>query len=195
MPELSVNANRILVASDAWGTRLLLRHCRPLNREQFHRRFEMGLGSLHDTFTHIVSVTRRWTDRLAGRPTRPMLHPPAADPHMPGEPKDRTIDELVELVDDAERDLLAVLSDDPAWLASIVTLEWPGPAPGDPVKVYSFSRAAVIVHLTTHGYHHRAQVLNMIRHLGVPGVSDALPEPSTADWQAATESPPVMRAV
>ena len=46
--------------------------------------------------------------------------------------------------------------------------------------------------MTTHGYHHRAQVLNMLRHLNLPGVSDKLPEPSAVDWQGAVESPPVI---
>ncbi|MFM9957324.1 MAG: DinB family protein [Phycisphaerales bacterium] len=192
MPTLSINANRILIASDAWGTRILLEQSRPLTREQFHRRFEMGLGSIHDTFTHIISVTRRWTDRLADRPTRPMLLALAEHPHIPGESRERTIDELLELTNDAERDLYAVVREDPAWLASTVTTEWPGE--DGTVKCYTFSRAAVIVHLTTHGYHHRAQILNMLRHLNVPGVSDSLPEPSAADWQSEIESPPVIRA-
>lgn len=192
MADLSTDANRILIASDAWGTRTLLRHCRPLSHAQFHQRFEIGLGSLHDTFTHIISVARRWTDRLAGRTPRAMLMVLAEFPHLGGEAKERGIDELTALADEAEADLLRIISSDPAWLASTVTVEWPG-EPGT-VKVYTFSRAAVIVHLTTHGYHHRAQALNMIKRLAVPGVSDRLPEPSAVDWQAAVESSAEIRA-
>lgn len=58
----------ILLAHDTWGTRKLLELCRPLSREQFHRRFEIGLGSLHETLTHIISTMRRWSDRLENRP-------------------------------------------------------------------------------------------------------------------------------
>lgn len=72
-----------------------------------------------------------------------------------------------------------------------VTVEWPGDE--GKVKVYTFTRGAVFVHLTTHGYHHRAQCLNMLRHLQVPGMSDCLPEPSAADWQSAIESPPTVK--
>ena len=43
--------------------------------------------------------------------------------------------------------------------------------------------AEPLVHVTTHGMHHRAQCLNMLRHLGVPGVSDRLPEIDPLDWQ------------
>lgn len=191
MPALSFDANHILIASDAWCTRALLEHSRPLSREQFHRRFEIGLGSLHDSFTHIISVMRRWTDRLAGRTPRPMLHALPKYPHLSGESKDRSIDDLLELLNDAERDLYAVVKSDPAWLASTVTLDWPSEDPPGITKTYTFTRGCVIVHLTTHGYHHRAQALNMLRHLNVPGVSDKLPEPSAVDWQAAVESPPM----
>lgn len=46
-----------------------------------------------------------------------------------------------------------------------------------------FEIGAALVHVTTHGMHHRAQCLNMLRHLGVPGISDRLPEIDPLDWQ------------
>lgn len=189
MPTLSSDPCRILVQSDAWCTRRVLESCRSLSRDQFHRRFEMGLGTIHLTLTHILSTMRRWTDRLAGRTPRPMLHAVPDHPQVGGEDKDRSVDELLAILDEGERDLLAVLRPDPAWLAGVVSLEWKGD--DGVVKTHSFSRAAVVAHVTTHGYHHRAQVLNMLRHLSVPGVSDKLPELSVVDWQGEVESPPV----
>lgn len=191
MPTISSDPNHILIASDAWGTRLLLRHCAGLSREQFHRRFEIGLGTLHETFTHIISASRRWTDRLAVRTVRPMLNAVPGRASPGADVRERSVDELLALLDEAEQDLSRVVVRDPGWLASTLSVEWPG-ADGV-VKTYTFSRAAVVVHLTTHGYHHRAQALNMLRHLNVPGVSDKLPEPSAVDWQSAVESPPVIR--
>jgi uncharacterized damage-inducible protein DinB len=44
----------------------------------------------------------------------------------------------------------------------------------------------MLVHVTTHGMHHRAQCLNMLRHLAVPGVSDRLPEIDVLEWQIRT---------
>jgi uncharacterized damage-inducible protein DinB len=44
----------------------------------------------------------------------------------------------------------------------------------------------MLVHVATHGSHHRAQGLNMLRRLGLPGVSDRLPEIDVLDWQART---------
>jgi uncharacterized damage-inducible protein DinB len=45
-------------------------------------------------------------------------------------------------------------------------------------KTFSFPRVGVLVHVTTHGMHHRAQCLNMLRHLGVT----PLPPSSVAEW-------------
>jgi uncharacterized damage-inducible protein DinB len=39
------------------------------------------------------------------------------------------------------------------------------------------------VHVTTHGMHHRAQCLNVLRRLEVPGVSDRLPDLDALEWQ------------
>jgi uncharacterized damage-inducible protein DinB len=40
------------------------------------------------------------------------------------------------------------------------------------------TRGAVLAHVTTHGTHHRAQCLNMLRRLGV----NPLPPSSVAEW-------------
>ncbi len=191
---LSAELSRILIASDAWGTRAVLDVCEGLPREAFHRRFEIGLGSLHDTLTHMVSTMRRWTDRLAGRAPRAMLHAVPGFPNVSGEAKDRTAGEIRVLLDEAERDLLetaaAIVSQ--SRLGVTIKLEWPGTGAEEGfIKTYTFTLGAVIAHVTTHGYHHRAQCLNMLRQLGapVPGVTEGLPEPSAVDWQAAVESP------
>lgn len=183
----------ILLSHDAWGTRLILDLCRRVTREQFHQRFDIGPGSLHDTLTHMISAMRRWTDRLAGRTPRPMLQSVPQLPHVASESKDRTVEELRELHDEAVRDLASVvtamLAKRPSeWLAETVTLDWPGE--NGVTKRYTFTKAAVLVHVCTHGMHHRAQCLNMLRRLNVPGVSDKLPDPSAVDWQAETELPP-----
>lgn len=195
MPTLSSDPIDILITSDAWGTRGVLNICAKLPHDQFHRMFPIGLGSLHDTLTHIVSVMRRWTDRLAGRTPRPMLHAVAKYPHLEGDTKERSPGELLTLLDEAEHDLVAVMRAIRAEnrLDSTIALDWPGD--DGTTKTYSFTRGCVVVHLTTHGYHHRAQCLNMLRQLGapVPGVTDGYPEPSAVDWQAETESPPTIK--
>jgi uncharacterized damage-inducible protein DinB len=191
MPTLSSDVVHVQIAADAWGTRLILKLCRGLTHEQFHKKFDIGLGTLHLTLTHMISAQRRWTDRLAGRAVRAMLHTVPRFPHLGGEDMDRTVDELSALLADAERDLMAVAE---VWrnrLGTTVSLEWPGD--DGTTKTHTFSRAAVFVHLSTHGAHHRAQCLNMLRHLNVPGLSDKLPDPSAVDWQSEAESPPVVK--
>lgn len=192
MKPLSTDGLEILVLSDIWSTRQILNIARSLPRESFHRKFDIGLGSMHDTITHMVSTMRRWTDRLAGREPRPMLHAVPEFPHVGGQNVDRSPDELLRLHEEAGLDLLATLRHlaKDGRLGSMLNLEWPGE--GGEVKVYTFTRAAVVVHVGTHGYHHRAQLLNMLRQLGapVPGVTKGHPELSAVDWQAEAESPP-----
>ncbi|HYE61694.1 MAG TPA: DinB family protein [Phycisphaerales bacterium] len=181
----------ILLRHDAWATRTVLHLCEKLTREQFHQKFPIGLGSLHENLTHIISATRRWTDRLAGRTPRPMLHSVPKYPHIPTEAMDRTPAELLKLLDVAERDLAATVQASRAsHFADTVHLDWPGE--DGTKKRYTFTHGAVIVHICTHAMHHRAQCLNMLKHLSVPGVSDKLPDPSVTDWVAEVETPAVV---
>jgi uncharacterized damage-inducible protein DinB len=153
----------ILLAHDRWATRQILDVCDTLTPEQFHRRFEMGPGSLHDTVTHMLAAMRVWADLLAGREQRERL-----------EGTTRSIEELVRLQDE--------IADDLAASARAHPLE------GTVVRVrggqsFPITRAAVLTHVATHGMHHRAQCLNMLRHLGV----SPLPPSSVAEWTRMTD--------
>jgi len=77
---------------------MLLERCRPLTRDQFHQRFEIGLGSLHDNLTHVGEVMRRWADRIDGRPLRPALAGIPGRPDIQHEAKERTPDELLAML-------------------------------------------------------------------------------------------------
>ena len=48
---------------------------------------------------------------------------------------------------------------------------------------YRFTLGAMLVQVTTHGMHHRAQCLNMLRRLELPGISAALPDLDVLEWQ------------
>ena len=148
----------ILLAHDAWATREIIGVCIGLNDEQFHRRFEMGPGSLHDTVTHTIAAMRVWTDILAQREVRPRI-----------EGTKRTLAELEQLHAEAAAELAAVAKRHP--LDEVVVRVREG-------KSYPSTRGAVITHVTTHGMHHRAQCLNMLRHLGV----NPLPMSSVIEW-------------
>ncbi|MDB5354509.1 MAG: DinB family protein [Phycisphaerales bacterium] len=160
---MTSNPLDILLAHDLWANRQIFDACAKLTPEQFHQRFEMGPGSLHDTATHILGAMRVWGDLLAGREQRPRL-----------EGARRTPGELLALLEEISADLAASARAHPT--DDLVTRVREG-------KTYTFPRGGVLAHVTTHGMHHRAQCLNMLRHLGVT----PLPPSSVAEWMMMVE--------
>jgi uncharacterized damage-inducible protein DinB len=148
----------ILLAHDRWATRQILDACSKLTDAQFHQRFEMGPGSLHDTITHMLAAMRTWGDSLSHRDLRPRL-----------EGTKRSIPELSRLLDETYSEFAAIARAEP--LDHAISRAREG-------KTYTFTRGVVITHVATHGMHHRAQCLNMLRHLGV----SPLPPSSIAEW-------------
>jgi uncharacterized damage-inducible protein DinB len=154
----------ILLAHNEWATRNIIKACSGLTHEQFHQRFEMGPGSLHDTTTHLLAAMRGWGDMLAGREPRPRL-----------EGTERSPDELLKLFDEITGDMAASAKAHP--VDGLVS----GTRGG---KNYTFTRGGVLTHVTTHGMHHRAQCLNMLRHLGV----QPLPPSSVLEWMLTVDA-------
>lgn len=156
-----------LLQHNTWATQALLERCRSLTPEQFQQRHDIGPGSLHDTLRHIIAAMLRWADRLADRPVRESI-----EKH----PQPRTPDELLVLLDQAGRELAEVVSridregrhDEMMQAESI------------PER---FTRGPAVVHVLTHGVHHRAQALNMLRRLGVTD----LPGVGAIGWEVGTK--------
>lgn len=155
----TTNPADILLAHNRWANRQMLDACAKLTNGQLHQPFEMGLGSLHDTLAHIAGAQRGWATMLAGAEPKPRIE--KGGPY--------TLDQLRSLFDEATQELEDALAAHP--LDAIATTERDG-------KRYAFARGGVLTHVTTHSMHHRAQALNMLRHLGV----DPLPHSSVADW-------------
>ena len=152
---------QILLSHDRWATTQLLDACGKLTDEQFHRRFDIGPGSLHDTLTHVVGVIRALTETLAGAEPRPRLEDGA---------QRRTPEQLRSLLDEAWPEFAAEARRRPLdETVSRTTRDG---------RTLRMTRAAVLAHVTTHGTHHRAQCLNMLRQLGV----QPLPPSSVAEW-------------
>jgi len=140
-----------LLGHDAWTTRQLLLRSQDLSDEQLDRRFPIGHGSLRDTFVHIIWNMEVWTDLICQRPIRP--HPGRQAP---------AITRLIERHDAAAAEFAAVAR----------RLQGQGrlddffvDTAADPPAMKTFGGA--IVHLVTHSMHHRAQVLNIMRQLGM----------------------------
>ena len=148
----------ILLIHNRWANTQVLDACASLTPDRFHQSFDIGLGSLHDTTTHILGAMRGWSDMLAGREPRVRL-----------EQGRRTAPELLALHDDIADELDDLAAAHP--LDEIVSAERGG-------KSYSFTRGGVLTHVATHGMHHRAQCLNMFRALGVT----PLPPNSVLEW-------------
>ena len=154
----------ILLTHDRWATGNLLDSCAALSDEQFHREFEMGPGSLHNTLVHVLGAMRGWTDMLRGE----MLPPKEPRPRLESE-GDMSAVELAAL--------LPIIGDE--FEAAVRTGSFDDDILGERGgKSYGFKRGAILTHVTTHAMHHRAQCLNMLRQLGV----DPLPAGSVMEW-------------
>lgn len=167
----------VLLEHNRWATRRVLELCRALTPEQFHQRLEIGPGSLHDALRHLVTCMRDWADDIAGRPDRMDLERSdiARTP--------LSIDDLERLLDEATDEYRGFIESSRDDLASVVNVTLGG-------TPCLFTRGVALVHPLVHGTHHRAQCLNMLRRLNVPGVSDRLPDLDVNDWQYETESKP-----
>jgi len=152
---------QILLSHDRWATAQLLGACGKLTGDQFHRRFEIGPGSLHDTFTHIVGSMRAWTETLARQEHRPRLE---------AHGQRRTPEQLLSLLEGTWREFAAE--------ARRLPLEETVTRRTRDGKTFQITRGAVVAQVTTHGMHHRAQCLSMLRQLGVK----PLPPSSVAEW-------------
>jgi uncharacterized damage-inducible protein DinB len=140
-----------LLDHDAWTTRELLTRSRGLTDEQLDRRFPIGHGSLRDTFAHVVGNMEAWTDLICERPVRPRAGTGAA-----------TVERLTERLDAvvAEFGAVARRLRDAGRLDDVFA-----DTADRPPVMKTFGGA--IAHLVTHSMHHRAQALNIMRHLGV----------------------------
>lgn len=178
---LSYDPLDILLQHNHWATRRVLGVCRDLPAEDFGRRFDIGLGSLHETLTHLIGAMRRWADRLLARPIRPAVDNPPRNVGMASDYRVRTPDELIAMLESAAGELAAIADEirrpGGFGLSSEIDVALDG-------THYRMTRGAGLVHVTTHGSHHRAQCLNMLRRLGVK----ELPELMVVDWQAEAET-------
>ncbi len=150
---------KILLAYDRWAARLILDACAKLSPEQFHQRFDLGPGSLHDTTVHMLGAMKTWTQTLAGQEPGARLE--QGGPRSPAD--------VIALLEVCARDFAAEAGRLP--LSETVTRSRDG-------KSFTFTRGAVCMQVMTHGAHHRAQCLNMLKQLGVK----PLPFSSVAEW-------------
>jgi len=155
-----------LLGHDAWTTRKLLLRCRELSEEQMDRPFDIGHRTVRGTFLHVIRNVEIWSDLMSGVPVRP---------DQGQDPEERSIPGLIARLDQASTDLAAlarrVAADgrwDERWLDHL----------DDPPREKTYGGA--IAHVVTHGMHHRAQLLYILRRLGL----EDLPEGDVLTWES-----------
>jgi uncharacterized damage-inducible protein DinB len=150
---------------DAWTTRLLLTRAAELSNAALDQPFDMGHQTLRRTFQHIVGNMECWCDLILARPRRAGTN--------------TTIEDIQGLI--ARLDIVA---------AELVAIGQSFSSFGggdelftdyldDPPRKKSVGTA--LVHIATHGMHHRAQCLWMMRQLGLRN----LPEGDVFSWESA----------
>ena len=144
-----------LLHHDYWTTRRLLELSTTLGDEELDREFDLGCGTLRRTFSHVVYNVEGWSRIMR-------------DEEWGGERDDTgSVDSMIVRLDD-EYPRFALFArqvrDRDGW-DEMWFDRW-----DEPGREKSFGGA--IAHLITHSMHHRAQILFMLRRLGVEDVPE-----------------------
>ncbi|MEW6249577.1 MAG: DinB family protein [Planctomycetota bacterium] len=144
---------RELFAYTAWARDKVLAAAAPLTDEQLDRPFEMGEGSLRATIRHLYGSERLWYERWQQCAGRDIPFPHARELTTVAEI--RAAHTSLAAARDSAVTQLADADLDP-----VIRYV---PPDGDP-RAYPLGE--ILLHVVNHGVHHRAQALNMLRHLG-----------------------------
>ncbi|MCI0359527.1 MAG: DinB family protein [Planctomycetaceae bacterium] len=130
---------------------------RPLSAEQYGREFPIGLGTLGRTLTHIMICEWAYVQRIQGRDLPPYETWPIQDEKPP---PFTTLEPVWITQAGQTRAALAAVRDWSKELEYRVTRN-------DRTSIITASPADIFTQMALHEVHHRAQAMNMLRHLGV----------------------------
>ena len=147
---LSVAALRRQFAYNDWANNLLIDAAKSLSDDKLDREFEMGLGTLRKTLLHIESAERFWGDHWADD----------ANPHWQDMDESSSVGAIADAWKSVREKRVACFGglDDAALRREIVA------EPGKGMFL-AFRLGETMLQVAMHGTHHRAQALNMLRHL------------------------------
>lgn len=152
-----------LLGHDAWTTRQLLQRCQDLSDGQLDREFDLGHRTVRATLAHLIRNVEIWSQLMAGQRVV--------------ERSGVSVAELMTRFDRAAAELALLarqVAERGAWDERFLdTLDRP---PREKTL------GGGIAHVITHSMHHRAQLLFMLRRLGVEG----LPEGDVLTWEQQT---------
>ena len=151
-----------LLAHDTWTTSKLLEQSRALSEAQLDTDFDLGHRTVRLSFTHLIYNLEVWTALMEGRDARAI--------------KERfTLDALEQGLKQTAPRLATVaggIGDQHLWDALWTdTLD-------NPPRQKSYGGG--IGHILTHSMHHRAQIIHMLKRLGVQDVLEG----DVLSWEA-----------
>ena len=158
-----------LLEHDAWATHQLLDIAIGLKDGEAEVSFDIGHSTVRRTLDHMVWNIECWTDLMSGRSARDR---PATEEHQSIESMSERYDTAIAEFHDVARRIDGEGRLDEMFLDTL----------DDPPQAKSLG--SVIVHVTAHSMHHRAQLLFMFRQLGVT----ALPELDVLTWELFTRT-------
>jgi uncharacterized damage-inducible protein DinB len=151
---------------EAWTLRYMIRCCEALSTEQLHQRFDIGHGSLHETFTHVIGNLEVWTDLMQARPVRDL--PPLAD----------NAADYLQRFDAAMADfagcatsLAAANRLDESYLDVL----------DNPPQTKSFG--GTLLHVLTHTTVHRWEIQHILQRLGPETLTEPMIEGDALSWE------------
>lgn len=157
-----------------WVNHRLLESVRPLTDSQLHQPLSIGQGSVWKTLTHLLAAEYVWLEGLLGNesPVMPGDVAGKLPGNQEGEGAIRSLDELAtkwEELDDRWNQFLDVLTDD-----SFDEIVYKTSTSSGLGKRHGTSRADVMLHVCTHAQYTTAQLMNMLRQLGVSPLPDVM---------------------
>lgn len=155
-----------LLGHDAWTTNQLLELAEQLDDHQLDHEFDIAHRSVRRTLAHLIGNVECWTDLMKENGVRPAAAPHPSVAILKARYHSASAEFLKlarEIVDSNRLDetFLDVLD--------------------RPPQAKTFGGA--ILHLATHGMHHRAHLLFMMKRLGVEG----LPEGDALSWESSLD--------
>lgn len=149
-PTLDLHTIRRAFAHADWCNHAVLKACATLTDSQLDRKFEMGLGSLRATMGHILDADNWWFGNWTVGPE-----------HLFPDSKSLSLADITaqySLAAARRNQYISTLSD-----ADLKRIVGAMPRPG---VIREFPLGVAMLQIATHGNHHRAQALNMLRHCG-----------------------------
>jgi uncharacterized damage-inducible protein DinB len=144
-----------LLAHNAWTTNKLIEQSHDLTDTQLDQEFDIGLKTVRATIDHIIESIEWWTDLMNGAPQR--THENLGEDPMTlngfAERLERVASQFAEVATRVQTEELL----DETWQ---MREDFP--------ETYNYG--TTIIHVLTHSAHHRAQLMYMLKSLGVPDV-------------------------